>query len=187
VRRPKSRFKARAKQIRLHLLGFGELFVFLFQDFLKIGDLFRFLVQVVGQCKPGFFGFVSGDFSALQLHPLGHLGFEGVFCLGQRGLAVLNCFFAPGNVEVFLRQPLFKIAAGGFDERRGQRFRQLDLIFAFRTDDGWFGHKHSSSFGVRVHLTQNHPPCRKILDGNGCDLNRNGVAANPRPRRAVHK
>jgi len=119
-----------------------------------------------------------------SLQFLVRLDFEGVFCLGQCGLAVLNCFFAPGYVEVFLRQPLFKIAAGGFNERRGQRFRQLDLIFAFWTNNGWFGHKHSSSFGVRVHLTQNRPTSRKILNGNGGDLNLNGVAANPRSRRA---
>jgi hypothetical protein len=34
------------KQIRLHLLGFGEFFIFLFQDFLKIGDFFRFFVSL---------------------------------------------------------------------------------------------------------------------------------------------
>jgi hypothetical protein len=80
-----------------------------------------------------------------------HSGFERVFGLGQCFFTFADGFFPPGNVEVFLGQPIFKITAGGFNERGSQRFRQLDLVFAFRTDDGWFGHKHSSGFSVCAH------------------------------------
>jgi hypothetical protein len=70
----------------------------------------------------------------------GDLRVDGIPGRGDLRLLVANGGFSTGDFGLFSGELVFVPPARVFDERRGQRFRQLDLRSASRAGESWFGH-----------------------------------------------
>jgi hypothetical protein len=127
-------------QVGLGLLGFGQLGVALLQHVVEFSDLFDLGVNVAGDQALRLLSFCRGDTTALFIDLFGHCGVDGILGGGDLRLLVANGRFAVCDLGLFSGQLVLVPFSGGLDERRRERFRQLDLRSACRAGEGRFSH-----------------------------------------------
>jgi hypothetical protein len=127
-------------QVGLGLLGFGQLGVALPQHLVELGDLFDLGVDVDGDQALRLLGFGRRDTTAFFIDLGGHLRIDGVPGRGDLRLLVANDRFPTGYLGFFSGELVLVPPAGVFNQRRRQRFRQLDLRSAIWARQCWFGH-----------------------------------------------
>jgi hypothetical protein len=84
--------------------------------------------------------FCSRDTTALFVELGRHLRVDGISGCGDLCLLVANGRFPTGNLGLLLCQLVLVPPARVFNQRRRQRFRQLDLRSATWASQGWSGH-----------------------------------------------
>ena len=127
-------------QVGLGLLGFGQLGVALPQHLVEVGDLFDLGVNVDGDQALRLLGLGGRDPTALFVDLAATWASMASLAAAICCLLVANGRFSTGDLGLFSGQLVLVPPAGVFDQRRRQRFRQLDLRSASWAGEGWFGH-----------------------------------------------
>jgi hypothetical protein len=162
-------------QVGLGLLGFGQLGVALPKHLVEVGDFFDLLVDVDGDQALRLPGLGRRDATALFIDLGGHCGVDGIPGCGDLRLLITNGRFPTGDLSFFSGELVLVPPAGVLDERRRQRFRQLDLGSASWTGECWFGLVSASESwrestdgtgyaGRRIRAVENVP---QVTDGPG--------------------
>jgi hypothetical protein len=127
-------------QVGLGLLSFGQFGLALLQHLIELGDLFYPGVNVDGNEPLRLLGLGYRDTTAFFIDLGGHLSVDGISGCGDLSLLVANGRFAVCDLGFFSGQLVLVPFSGGLDERRRERFRQLDRRSASWARECWFGH-----------------------------------------------